>query len=190
MSRQERRKAKTRRQLQDAVLEVLQEKHHSDITVKDVVEQADLGRTTFYLHFTDINDLLASCAERVIDDMTEHLNPDMLASPENIQAFGEKLFAHMQENRDLFRLLLGEDGLPLVIHRFHQYNAEVIAEHLATVPEMQGRQADIPIIANMLSGARLGMHFWILKENATPEPEEFISHFQRMLHIVKHSWQE
>lgn len=184
MSKHERRKARTRRSLQDAAIELLTDKHYSEITVRDVIDHADIGRTTFYLHFNDMGDLWASCAERVIDEMTEsfasHSVDSLLTTPE----FGIKITEHIAQNRHLFSQLLGKEGLPTVIHRFHQYNAQMIARTLSQLPQMQDRQNDIPMIANMMAGARLGMHLWWLNEDIDPDPDTLNTYFQAVMGAI------
>ena len=54
----DRRVIKTRRQLKKGLAALMKEKSVNQITVKELVEEVDINRSTFYLHFKDIQDLL------------------------------------------------------------------------------------------------------------------------------------
>ena len=54
----DRRVRKTRKALRDALVELTLEKGYAAVTVGDIADRADVGRTTFYAHFTDKEDLL------------------------------------------------------------------------------------------------------------------------------------
>ena len=59
----DRRVIKTRRQLKKGLAALMKEKSVNQITVKELVEEVDINRSTFYLHFKDIQDLLRNRRE-------------------------------------------------------------------------------------------------------------------------------
>lgn len=63
---QDRRVQKTRRLFQEALIKLLQENRYSTIRIEDLADQANLGRTTFYLHYQDKDALLEECMIRVL----------------------------------------------------------------------------------------------------------------------------
>lgn len=65
---EDRRVRRTRHRLRDALVSLIHEKSYDAIAVKDIVERADVGRTTFYTHFADKNALLESGIDRVLDE--------------------------------------------------------------------------------------------------------------------------
>ena len=64
----DRRVRRTLRLLQAALLELIEEKGFETITVEEIVARADVGRTTFYLHYTDKGHLLADCITLIAED--------------------------------------------------------------------------------------------------------------------------
>lgn len=54
----DRRVRRTRRALQDSLTSLILEKGYDAVTVEDITDRADLGRTTFYLHYKDKEELL------------------------------------------------------------------------------------------------------------------------------------
>ena len=66
-NRQDRRSQRTRHLLSAAFIELMREKGYSAITVSDLIERANIGRSTFYSHYHDKEDLFVSELDRVID---------------------------------------------------------------------------------------------------------------------------
>ena len=65
----DRRVRKTRAQLRQGLAELLKEKSIKEITVKELVEKVDINRSTFYLHYTDIYDMM----EKIENELTGRL---------------------------------------------------------------------------------------------------------------------
>ena len=55
---EDRRVRRTRAALREALLALMTEKGYEAVTVQDLIDRADIGRSTFYSHFTDKTDLL------------------------------------------------------------------------------------------------------------------------------------
>ena len=58
--KQDRRSQRTRHLVNSAMLELLFEKHYDTITVQDILDRANIGRSTFYAHYFDKEDVLTS----------------------------------------------------------------------------------------------------------------------------------
>ena len=67
-SRPDRRISKTRRALKKALTELILELGYEDVTVQDVIDRADVGRSTFYAHFVDKDDLLMAILAELQND--------------------------------------------------------------------------------------------------------------------------
>src|SRR5262245_47432298 len=61
----DRRVQRTRRLLHDALMSCILEKKYELISVQDILDRADIGRSTFYTHFQDKDDLLLSGFENL-----------------------------------------------------------------------------------------------------------------------------
>src|SRR5215470_11630864 len=66
--RTDRRVQRSRAALQRALIDLIQERNYADITIQDIVDRANVGRTTFYLHFTSKDDLFFGCHSAIIND--------------------------------------------------------------------------------------------------------------------------
>jgi AcrR family transcriptional regulator len=121
----DRRVRKTRSQLRDALVSLVLTRGWEAVSVKDVCERADLGRSTFYVHFVDKEDLLLSGFE----DLHRSLSEPKDGSP---QAFGfvEALVAHATDNVRLYRALLGKKSGQAVQRRFRETVGSVVDAEL------------------------------------------------------------
>ncbi len=62
----DRRIRKTEAQLRSGLARLMQLKGAREITVKELVDEVDINRSTFYLHYTDIYDLLKKTEEELL----------------------------------------------------------------------------------------------------------------------------
>lgn len=67
---EDRRTRRTREKLRQALARLLFQKELSHITVREVTELADINRSTFYLHYTDLHDLYQKTEDSVVQEIT------------------------------------------------------------------------------------------------------------------------
>ena len=96
----DRRVRKTRALLRRSLAELLCEKSIREITVKELVERADINRSTFYLHYSDVYDMMEKIENGLVDDI-EKLIEAHPVSPFNEKSFPfiEDIFVILAENR-------------------------------------------------------------------------------------------
>ena len=71
--REDRRSRRSRKLLKQGLLELMKEKRFSAISVRDVTDQMDLNRGTFYLHYPDTTALLRSLEEDMLSSGSQRL---------------------------------------------------------------------------------------------------------------------
>lgn len=106
----DRRVRKTQKQLRLALMELMSEKKHQNISVRELSDRADINRGTFYIHYKDVNDML----QRLEDDMAERLIAVCRQHAHNTEIdsypFLTDLYRFVLHNADLCRVLLGPGG--------------------------------------------------------------------------------
>ncbi|HML37059.1 MAG TPA: TetR/AcrR family transcriptional regulator [Bacillota bacterium] len=110
-SSDDRRVRRTKKLLKDSLASLLTEKNINDITVKEIVDLADLNRGTFYLHYKDIYDML----NQIENEMISNLNEIADKFPGSVlkgtpKPYIEELFLYIKENQQFCRMLLGSQG--------------------------------------------------------------------------------
>ena len=93
---------RTHERLGSALVALIQEKSIDDVTVQEVLDRASVGRSTFYLHFRDKNDLLLSQLEKFLEMMSTALSLRKEKSQRVVPV--AEMFAHIGEpEQDLSR---------------------------------------------------------------------------------------
>ena len=124
-SRPDRRIERTRRRLKGALAELLAERDYDQITVQNIVDRADVGRSTFYAHYESKEDLLFAGLDRHLMLLVERPPPGV--SPERDASrfrFSLPLLLHARDQRRFFEatILGGSDS------RIRDVSAGIIAD--------------------------------------------------------------
>ena len=106
----DRRVQRTRRLLHKALISLILEKKYESITVQEILDRADVGRSTFYMHFQDKDQLLFN-GFQYLQSFLEEARVDTGTTPRNryerIIGFSLPMFEHAQVYRRVNRALLG-----------------------------------------------------------------------------------
>lgn len=121
----DRRVERSRRMLRDALVALILERGWDDVSVKDVCDRADVGRSTFYSHFGDKEELLVSG----FDDLLAHLRG--AHDPGALLPFVRPLIEHAIDNVRLFRAVIGKRSGRVVERRFRELVLVLVGEALA-----------------------------------------------------------
>lgn len=167
----DRRVIKTRRQLKKGLAALMKEKSVNQITVKELVEEVDINRSTFYLHFKDIQDLLREIEENMEAQIKRAIEEHPIVSGnENAFYFIEDMFLVLDEEREISKALIGPNGDMGFIHRIER----IIKENSrGTLEKMfPGKKEDLKYFyAFCLSGCLGLVKVW-LNEGEEKSPEE------------------
>ena len=141
----DRRVRKTRAQLRAGLARLMQKKNIREITVTELVDEVDIIRSTFYLHYEDIYQMLESIEQEIMEEIRLSVtsNPiEPLASTDKAQAFLVHIFSYLEENREICNALLGPHGDMAFVEQTEKLVAETVFESLAnqfpkTTPDMK-----------------------------------------------------
>ncbi len=102
---------RTRALIEGAFLELMKDKSYTKISVREITEQADINRSTFYLHYQDVYDLLDKIETRIIEDIE---NTILQIRREGYvpgrHPFHVQVFRKLMCYEDVFRVLLSKKG--------------------------------------------------------------------------------
>jgi len=166
--REDRRTRRTRELLHHSLLELMLEKRFDSISVQEIVDRADVGRSTFYAHFRDKEDLAATEFARMFDELTEHMASDSKTGPVNVSA----IFRHVGENYELYRAMVRGHAIDFFLEKGEDYLRAKIADHLSSaLPEGQEPNVPIPILAAFGAGTLITLLKWWLDNEMAQTPE-------------------
>ena len=174
------RAQRTRDRLGTAFVALIHEKPIEDVTVQNVLDRASVGRSTFYLHFRDKNDLLLSQLEVFLESMSTLLSVRKEVS-HRVAPVAE-IFGHIENQRDIYRILAKAGRLNDFLDLAQGYFARGIEHRLRG----SKRVANIPprelaARAFALAGTLLSLLRWWLDRGAKEPPGEMDDLFHRMV---------
>lgn len=177
MARPDRRRTRTRRQLREALLELIPEKGYDDLLIQEITDRADLSRATFYLHFKDKDDLLAASLSDVMEELVASFPLNTLNF--GIQANGKiglLIFQHADEHRALYKALLNERGGHAVMEDVRRTMAQMAESNLRLLLAEREAQMSVPlsVVATYMAGGLFTLLLsWL--ESDDPEPPEIMA---------------
>ncbi|MFZ6747003.1 TetR/AcrR family transcriptional regulator [Undibacterium sp. JH2W] len=124
----DRRILKTRLALREALLSLLTEHGWDELSIQEICERANVGRSTFYLHFDSKDDLLSESLNDLRDTLTVASATN--GGQQQSFAFLPGLLAHMEENRLVFRNVVGRRSGYGVERRFREMVFQLIEQDL------------------------------------------------------------
>jgi AcrR family transcriptional regulator len=187
MNSTDRRVRRTQKLLGDALIALALEKEYDAITIQDITDRADIGYRTFFRHYADKDELLKDVLRPIREEMRELMAPPSFEyfSDPNVQVIdlpdGAVLFQHVQENSDLYRVLLFSNrGLVQPLKVF------VVQEFKANFGALLDTDIPFNIIANHLISAMITLLRWWLENDMCYSPEEMGEYaFQLIIQPVR-----
>jgi AcrR family transcriptional regulator len=171
----DRRSLRTRQLLMQAMVDLMRTKKYDAITVLEISEQANVGRSTFYAHFTDKDDLLVDGVHRMLAslDTTTPGPTDLYPTL--------ALFHHVGAQADLYQVMSRGRALTLFLAALHDELTAVFTERIAarTTPGVTPAIAP-PLLAAMIASMLItAIRTWI--DAGASSPADVID---RMFHTA------
>ncbi|MEO6091426.1 MAG: TetR family transcriptional regulator, partial [Novosphingobium sp.] len=130
----DRRALRTRQALHQALIQLITERDYDTISVSDIADAANVGRSTFYAHFTDKDDLLRSGTvhfrDMLLRNHTARRATDGADTP--LLSFSRFMTEHLQEQKLLYRALKRGRAGPIIWEAFRLYIAELVRADLTS----------------------------------------------------------
>ncbi len=186
MNRYARRRQQTRNKLIQTAIKLVLEKGYDAITIQEITDQADLGYGTFYLHFKSKEDIVWSAIEEGVK-ATQSQVAQQFASiiPPQIEYYGYlKIFQHVADNQQFYRIMLGSQGSSLLTHRIQELLAADIIQHLQSRSDILLSDFDLPIevVAQVLTGAIIRTVLWWVEVPNPYTTEQMAGMLYKALH--------
>jgi AcrR family transcriptional regulator len=162
------------------------DKKYETITVQEILDHADVGRSTFYTHFQDKDELLISGFENV-KTLLKSAQDAVKASPgksyEKIIGFSLAMFEHAYEYRAVNRALLGSSAEAVVRRQIHSALTGVIGQEVKAAMQRR-KQESGPVTADLLTHFLVSTYisvltWWLHAKN--PMPAKGINEAYRQL---------
>ena len=178
--RPDQRTRRTHERLGMALLLLMQEKPMDEITVQEVLDRASVGRSTFYLHFRDKNDLLLCQLEMFLATMSNMLSVREEKSQRVVPV--EEMFAHIGTQNKLLRALADCGRLNDFYELAQGYFARGIERRLRESNRLSKLPpSELAVHAVASAGSLLSLLRWWLDRGAKEPPRDLDKLFHRIV---------
>ena len=184
---EDRRIQKTRKVLHEALISLILEKSYESIVVQEILDRANVGRSTFYMHFKDKDELLLSGSE----DLREMLRDAQTKAPsvpvnlnEKIIGFSLTMFEHAYQYRDVWKALLGSKTGAVVRKHIRKILEDLIIEGGGKeFRKLKKTDSSVPIdlfVHFLASTFMSSLSWWLNQKNPIP-PKEMDAVFRSLV---------
>ena len=180
----DRRQRKTREAIFAAFNMLLSEKKYSNITVQEIIDAADVGRSTFYSHFETKDALLKEMCTELFDHIVSNhaeseSTHDFSASDDDTDSMITHILYHLRDNRkNIIGILSGESG-EMFLRYFKQYLCDIFAEQLKD--RVQNKDVPMDFLLNHISCSFVEMINWWIHNDMKQSPEELERYFSAVV---------
>ena len=118
---------RSRKLINAALADLLQEKPLDKITVTDVVNRAQINRGTFYAHYADIPDVIHHVIQQTFSQIQEALSGQDYAATEIPKVLLSRIQAFLEEDLDFYRKIMSSSAAPLMQEQL----VKIVLEYLS-----------------------------------------------------------
>lgn len=181
----DRRVARTRGLLQHALISLIPQKGYEAITIEDICDAANVGRSTFYTHYTSKDDLKRSGLDAHLRALLANRQRDAPAAPGEISdrslCFSLAMFEHARDHLDLYRALAGSRGDAISLAAIRQVLSDLVRDELAATAATESQNV-VPreLVVQYVVGAYMAVLTWWLDRGAKLPAQRIDAMFRRL----------
>jgi len=179
---------RTHRLLGDALIDLLQERDLSQITIRDITEKADVAYSTFFRNFESIEALLLSRLNQFVETLVDELTP-MQDALYHIQSRTTitAIFEQLQQYPELPYVLFQKPAAQPVLKAF---KASQVETNLMQMRQMGIQQTDVELplelIVDNVVVQLFGMIDWWFNQKSPPAPASMALYYEQM--VLRPMW--
>ena len=160
-------------------------KGYEAMTIKDICDQANVGRSTFYAHYRSKDELRRSSFEhlrRLLHERQKNALAQTAGGSHRHFGFSLAHFEHAREHIALYRALTGTRGAAIALTSIRKVLCELIRTEIAsTESDHSADSVATELTVQFVVGAYMAVLTWWLEQGAKPAPEEMERLLRRLL---------
>jgi AcrR family transcriptional regulator len=180
----DRRIPRTRGMLQQALMSLILKKDYETITIQDICDAANVGRSTFYAHYTGKDDLKRSGFEHLRKELVDRQRK-ALAIPGDIRnrrlGFSLTMFEHARDHREFHRALVSSRGGAVALCSIRQIISDLVRDDLAATSDSSSDAIPREITVQYIVGAYMAVLTWWLDGGAKLPPQRIDEMFRHLV---------
>ena len=171
-AKEDRRIGRTRRMMHEALMALIVEKGYESVTVQDILDRADVGRSTFYAHFRHKDELLLSGFDHLRTLFEQQQQSLLVARKDGIEPefnFILEFFRHAGEpqHHKFYKAMVGKQSGEMILKYVHRYLVNLLKTPLAALMKSRSAPPPVPvaITVHWLVSSLLSLLTWWLDNN-------------------------
>lgn len=178
----DRRVERTQELLLNALVSLLMERGYEKLTIQNLLDQAGIGRATFYAHFQSKEDLLSRSIARLQADLTGQWKSAATTkeNPPERLGFTLPFFRHLESHRRIYHTTIGRESEWTVELHMQRMLRELVREDLCRHHKGQASAAALDLAVRYVVGALWAVVIWWMESKKPSPPEEINLIFQRL----------
>ncbi|MBU9722818.1 MULTISPECIES: TetR/AcrR family transcriptional regulator [Bacillaceae] len=179
----DRRVMKTRQAIHEALISLMEEKKYNKITIQDIIDRANVGRSTFYAHYATKDELLFSNVEDSLEILNQYIKSYIEHDEDKPGLISVvELFEHIKEHRKTIKGLFKEEGTDLFFEKVEAYWNENIEEYIKSkLPRGQEPKVPIEILTMHISSTIINLLKWWVYNNMSYTPTQMEQYFRNLV---------
>lgn len=169
----DRRVAKTRKSIMQAFYVLLDKKKYSEITIQDIIDKADIGRSTFYAHFETKDELLHTMCKELFEHIfsSGSVDPSFLETSDGADDLRNRIYhlcSHLYDNKNEIVRIMRSESSEIYKHYLKEDLDELFKE------KVTGMKSDIPesfIMKQFTDSFIAALEWWAAEGMKTPSDE-------------------
>ena len=167
----DRRQEKTRKAVFRAFTELLEEKSYAALTVQEIIDRADIGRSTFYSHFETKDDLLRAMCTEIFEhvfssDLKKENTHDFSGEERDLPGEITHILYHLQDSRPYLKGILACESGQMFMQHLQGYLGQLFSRELEQV------DTEVPkdyLLHHLVSDFTETVRWWLAHPSYSPE---------------------
>jgi AcrR family transcriptional regulator len=180
---EDRRVQKTRKALHEALISLMMQKKYEWIAVQDILDRANVGRSTFYFHYHDKDELLLDGLNNLWDMLRQEQTAarSKTRKEEAVIGFSLAWFRHTYGHKDVFKLMVGSKAWEIVRARMEEMLIQLIKDQARPLYKKRSSSGNsFELFAYFLGSGFLSVMTWWLSQKNPATPEQIDSVFREL----------
>lgn len=184
----DRRQQKTREAIFAAFGQLLERKSYQRITVQDIIDEANIGRSTFYAHFETKDELLSAMCRQIFEHvfakgLTAEQSHDFSKGRKTLAKQLTHLLYHLREQQREITRLLHSESSGLLLRYFQEELEQLFAESVKKAADIVPAAFQLHYYA---SGFAETIRWWT-DQGMQPTPEEMVRCYLALTNLTEDS---
>lgn len=183
IKKEDRRVQRTRSMLYEAFVDLMIEKGYEAITVQDIIDRANIGRSTFYSHFLDKEQLLQGNINQLHEFLKQQRAERSLPEVSGEYRFGFSLamLQHVQSHKRIYKASVGNKGWTIVLQHMQRMLTDLTREEITVLlPNIASSTIPQDIAIDFVLHTFLTLLTWWLDQNTPCSAAEIDRIFHKL----------